>query len=170
MRLRTLGAGLGRAASVPFAVVLVAYRALDALLGPLVRPALAYLGSLQLFARLGAAITALPPYALLALLVVPFVIIEPLKAAALYWMAIGHPVQGGVALLVCHALSLVTTERLFHIGKPKLLTIRWFAKAYGFVAALSDRARAWLRTTAVWRASLVAADAVVRFVRRLQSA
>lgn len=170
MRLRSLGAGLARAASTPLAVVLVAYRALDALLGPLLRPALAALGRLRLFSRLGVAIAALPPYGVLALLAVPFVIIEPLKAGALYWMAVGHPGQGGVALLVCHALSLVTSERVLHIGKPKLLTIPWFARLYGFGAALSARTRAWLRATGVWRASVAIAEAAVRRIRRLRRA
>lgn len=170
LRLRLLADGFARAASVPLAVLIVVYRALDGLIGPVVRPALAALAGLRLFARLGAALAALPPYVLLWLLAVPFVIIEPLKAGSLYWMAVGHPFKGAAALVVCHALSLVTTERLFHVARPKLMTIAWFARGYGFMAHLGERAGLWLRATAAWRLSRSVADGVARIVRRFQRA
>jgi hypothetical protein len=150
---------LRRAASIPLAIGILVYEALNRTLGPLIRPVVTALGELNLFHRMGALIRRLPPYGVLALLAVPFVIIEPLKAVSLYWMAVGHPLQGGVAFIACHLLSLLTSERILHVGKPQLLTIGWFARGYGFAVALGDRARAWIRTTAAWRASRALARA-----------
>ncbi|TBN55329.1 hypothetical protein EYR15_01730 [Hansschlegelia quercus] len=142
-----------RAVSFPLAIVLVGYEALNALFGPLVRPAIAWTSSLRLFTRIGAGIAALPPYAVLVTLAVPFAVIEPFKFIALYWLASGHAVLGLIALVLSHLSSLLICERIFHVGKPKLLQIGWFALGYRFVADLRDRALLWLRSTAVWRAA-----------------
>lgn len=78
----------------------VIYTLLDELLFPLMRPLLRWLGDLQLFQRLGLWIAGLPPYAVLFLLAVPFILIEPAKVFAVYWTATGQVVQGAVILLV----------------------------------------------------------------------
>jgi hypothetical protein len=144
---------LKRAASVCLAIVLVCYEALNALFGPLVRPAVAWASSLRLFTRIGSFIAALPPYAVLVTLAVPFAVIEPFKFISLYWIASGHAVFGLIALVLSHLASLLICERIFHVGKPKLLQIGWFALGYGFVADLRDRALVWLRSTPAWRAA-----------------
>lgn len=144
---------LKRAASFPLAVILLAYQAADAMFGPLVRPAIAWASSLQLFTRIGELISAMPPYAVLATLAVPFAVIEPFKFISLYWIASGHAVFGLVALVCAHLASLLICERIFHAGKARLLEIGWFARAYVFAVDLRDRALAWLRGTAVWRAA-----------------
>lgn len=143
---------LKRLLSAPLAVLLLSYDALDALFGPLVRPVIAWAASLHMFQRLGAAIGALPPYAALALLAVPEAAIEPFKFVALWWFAQGDMVTGVVALAGAHLASLLICERIFHAAKAQLLTIGWFARGYSFVTQLRDRALAWLRATAVWRA------------------
>lgn len=154
------------AASAPVAVVVLLYRALDRLLGPAVRPVLRALGDLALLQRLGRAIAAAPPYVVLTLLVVPFLLIEPLKALSLYWMAVGHPVQGGGALALCHLLSILTSERVLHLGKPQLMTIPWFARVYLFATEARDRALDWLRATAAWRLAVAAAERATAVARR----
>ncbi|WP_020179185.1 hypothetical protein [Methylopila sp. M107] len=157
-----------RLASFPLAAVLLAYEALDAVFGPVVRPALAWLGSLRIFAAIGRAIAACPPYAVLAMLAVPFAIIEPLKVLALWWMASGHLVTGLFALAAAHLASIFICERIFHAGKAKLLTIGWFARGYGVVARVRDRALAWVKATAAWRSCAgLAAKIHAGFARRL---
>lgn len=150
---------LKRALSVPLAVLVVAYDALDAIFGPVVRPIVAWLAGLRLFQRIGAAIAALPPYGVLALFAVPFAAIEPFKFVALFWLAQGRFGLGLTSLVCAHLASLLVCERIFHAGKARLLEIGWFASAYGFLTALRDRALAWIRSTAAWR---WAADAAAR--------
>lgn len=150
---------LERVLSVPISALVLAYDALDAIFGPVVRPVVAWASSLKLFQRIGAWIGGLPPYGALALLAVPFAAIEPFKFVALYWLAEGHFALGATALVAAHLSSLLICERIFHAGKARMLEIGWFARGYGFVVELRERAMAWLRSTAAWRA---AAEAVAR--------
>lgn len=90
----------------------------------------------------------LGPYQSLFLLALPVATVEPLKLVAVAIAGEGHWVGGTAMIVVCYLLSLFVIERLFLIVKPKLLTIRWFAKFWeGFVAAranvLSWFRRAW---------------------------
>lgn len=143
---------LKRAASIPLAAILLIYDAADAVLVPLVRPAIAYLASLRLFRRIGEAIAALPPYAVLVLLAAPFAAIEPFKFIGLYWMAEGQFVTGAATVVLAYVLSIFVCERIFHAGREKLLSIGWFARGYGFIERLRAQALAWIRATAAWRA------------------
>jgi hypothetical protein len=43
-------------------------------------------------------------------------------------------------------VSLVVTERLFVILKPKLLMLPWFAKSWRWFIALRRRGLRWLRS------------------------
>lgn len=161
---------LKRLLSAPLAVLLLGYDALDALLGPLVRPAIAWASSLTIFRRLGEAISRLPPYGALALLAAPFAAIEPLKFVALWWFAQGHLVTGLIALAGAHLMSLLVCERIFHAAKPRLLEIGWFARGYARVTRLRESALAWLRATAVWRLAADAARRLRASIRRALSA
>ncbi|MFC3691995.1 hypothetical protein [Chenggangzhangella methanolivorans] len=156
--------------SVPVAALVLAYDALDALFGPLVRPIIGWAAGLRLFQRIGDWIAGLPPYGALALLAVPFAAIEPFKFVALYWIAEGHFVTGAVALVAAHLSSLLICERIFHAGKARMLEIGWFARGYGLLVALRERALAWVRGTAAWRAAASAAARVRAFARRALSA
>lgn len=156
---------LKRAAAAPLAILILAYDALDAAFGPLVRPMLAWLASLDVFRRIGRWIASLPAYAVLALLAVPFAVIEPFKFVALYWLAQGRVALGLTALVAAHLASILICERIFHVGKARLLTIGWFAKLYGLISRIRDAALAWLRATPAWR---VCAKAAVESRNRLR--
>ena len=79
-------------------------------------------------------IQRLNAYVALALLAVPFAIVEPLKLIGLFVFGKGHWITGSVVMLFAYAGSLLVVERLFKIVKPKLLTLPWFAGAVtGFV-------------------------------------
>ena len=131
-------------------VAVVIYTLLDELVFPLVRPLLRWLGELQLFRRLGALIQRLPPYVVLVLLAVPFVIIEPVKVIALYWIATGQVILGIVALGLAQIVSLLTCERIFHVGYEPLMRIGWFKRLMTWLFSLRDKALAWVRATAAW--------------------
>lgn len=152
-------------------IVVVGYSILDTLLFPLFRPLIRWLSGLRLFEAIGALILRLPPYVVLLILAVPFVVLEPLKVFALYWFALGHLIQGGILLVVAHGLSILTLERLYHAGKPQLMQIGWFWRLMVWLGGLRDRALEIARTTAVWQWSAkVAADVRAWFRGLLQAA
>jgi hypothetical protein len=130
--------------------VVAGYLVLTEVLWPLVRPLAEALSRLHFMRSLRAWLAALGPYPALLLLAVPFLVLEPLKLLAVYWTATGHVVTGTVALLALHGASLLSTERLFAVLKPKLLTIRWFATVWGRIEAVRDAVMRWALTSGVW--------------------
>lgn len=142
-------------------VGVVFYTLLDELLFPLFRPAIRWLGDLQLFQALARLIQRLPPYAVLVLLAVPFIVIEPAKVFALYWGAVGHPIQGLILLGIAQIVSILTCDRIFHVGYEPLMRIGWFKRLMSWLIGLRDNALGWAKATEVWKASA----AMIRTVR-----
>jgi hypothetical protein len=152
-------------------IFVVGYAILDTLLFPLFRPLIRYLSGLKLFETIGALIVRLPPYVMLLILAVPFVVLEPLKVFALYWFASGHLIQGGILLVVAHGASILTLERLYQAGKPQLIKIGWFARVMGWLGALRDAALNFAKSTAAWKWAAETGAAVRAWFRRvIQSA
>jgi hypothetical protein len=146
------GYGWKRALLLPFEVVVAALLLLDEILRPLYRPLIRWVAGLALVARLEAAIRPLPAVAILALLAVPFGVAEPLKLLGLYWLGTGRFTTGLATLAFAHAASFLLVERIYHAGREKLLTIRWFAAVIGFIVQLRDAILARLRATKLWSA------------------
>src|SRR5690348_4949162 len=133
------------------AVVIIGYAVLDAVLFPLFRPLVRYLSMHPVFTTANQLLLKLPPYVVLLILAVPFVVLEPLKVFALYWFALGHFIQGGILLVVAHGASILTLERLYQAGKPQLMKIGWFARVMGWLGALRDAALNFAKSTAAWK-------------------
>jgi len=146
-------------------VAVVIYTLLDELLFPLFRPLINWLSGLRLFQRLGDWLGRLPPYAALVALGVPFVVIEPMKVVAIWWAGTGHVISGTIGLLLAHALSLLVVERIFHAVYQPLMRIEWLARLLGWTFWLRDRAIAWAKSTAAWRAAVGWVRGVREWVR-----
>ncbi|MGH6858424.1 MAG: hypothetical protein ACRECP_12525, partial [Methylocella sp.] len=97
---------------------------------------------------------ALPPYAILGLLAVPFAFAEPAKFYALYLMTEGHFETGLVTIAMAYLVSLLIVERIYHAGHAKLKTIPWFAKIMAWLTGINDLLLAWARATQVWAFSV----------------
>jgi len=132
-------------------VIVAIYVILDAIVRALLRPVTALLNRLQIVARMEAFIAGLPPYAVLAMLALPFAIAEPAKIYAVYLITTGHRFTGLVALALSYLVSVLVVDRIFHAGRMQLLSIAWFAKLWGWITDLKDRLMSWIRSTAVWR-------------------
>jgi len=76
------------------------------------------------------------PYASLILLLLPLLVVEPLKLVAVIVAGTGHWLTGTGMLVGAYAASLLMIERLFRVVKPKLMTIGWFAKLWSSCVAL----------------------------------
>src|SRR5882757_3038837 len=86
-------------------------------------------------ARIRRRLQKISPYLSLVLLLIPLLLVEPLKVVALVVAGKGHWLTGTGMLVVTYAASLVIVERLFRLVKPKLMMMDWFAKLWaGFVA------------------------------------
>lgn len=152
---------------VPLLVAATIYFLIDDVVLAAVRPIIARLAELRLFARMGEAIHRLPPYPTLVLFLVPFVVLEPFKLWALWLIGTGRLASGAAMLAVSHLVSIVLVERLFHATRDKLLSIGWFATVYGRVSALYDWSLGRLRATSAWR---IAAATLARLRSGLRAA
>lgn len=147
---RRLGALLRRVVLRPLlTVAALVYFLIDAVALEALRPLAAWIGRQRFAERLAARIRRLGPYPTLALFVIPLVVLEPLKPIALYLMGTGHAVQGALLLGGVELVKVTLVERLFHIGKDKLLTIPAFAWCYVRVV----RWLAWLTALPPWQAA-----------------
>jgi hypothetical protein len=130
------------------------YVVLDAIVAPLFQPLLRWLASIRLVQRLEAAFAHLPPYLILALLLIPYVSAEPAKIYALYLVGTGHLITGAIVMAVAYLVSLVLVEQVYQAGKSRLRTIAWFAVALDWLFDFRDRLVNWMKATPAWSAFL----------------
>jgi hypothetical protein len=90
--------------------------------------------------RLRRPIKRLSPYPALLILAGPLAVVEPLKLATIFIAGKGHWIRGGLVMLFAYAVSLFVTHWLFGVVKPKLLTLPWFARGWGWFVAMRDKA------------------------------
>jgi len=102
-------------------------------------------------AWLEARIAALPPYGALALYAVPTLSLLPVKLLLLAWIAGGHAVLGVALIVVAKVLGTAVVARLFHLTKPTLLRLGWFASLYARWTRWTDAVLARVRASALWR-------------------
>ncbi|MDB5569450.1 MAG: hypothetical protein JWN93_633 [Hyphomicrobiales bacterium] len=157
-----------RIAEFPIALAITGYVLLSDLLAPVIAPLILTLSRLRVVIRAQERIERLGPYPSLALLACPIILLEPLKLGALVWIGFGHVVTGTALLIASHALSLLFVERLFAVVKPKLLSMRWFARLWFWFVDVRTHVLAWLTSTRAWSVALRVRDAARRLATRVR--
>ena len=147
---------------IAFAVL---YFLIDALFFSLIKPLGTWLGKWPIFARVGGWVRSLSPYSTLVLFIIPFVLLEPIKPLGLYLVASGEVIDGVLLICVGEILKITIVERLFHVGRDKLMSIPAFARGYEFVMSL----RAYLESLLVWQAMLKRVRAIKAAGRRIST-
>jgi hypothetical protein len=87
------------------------------------------------------------PYLSVVLLLVPLLLVEPLKLVAVFIVGKGHWLTGTGMLVGAYAVSLLFVERLFRVVKPKLMTLSWFARLWTWLTAFRDKVIPWASKT-----------------------
>lgn len=136
------------------------FRALLALLilfeewgwGPLQR-AMAALGRLPPMRQLEAGLRRLPPYAALAVLLLPSLLIIPIKLLALWLITRGQAMLGLALILAAKLVGTAVLAWLFQLIQPALLSLPWFARLYARWTVWKEALLAWVRASAVWRSA-----------------
>ena len=117
---------------------------------PLLR-LMARIGTLPVIHHLEAYVSRLPPYAALALFLLPTLLLLPVKLLALWLIGMG---RAGLGLAVIVGAKLVGTAivaRLFALTQPALMQLPWFARLYARWADWKAQLLAWVRASAAWR-------------------
>jgi hypothetical protein len=137
--------------------IAIVYFLIDALVLSLLRPVINRVAAFKPFARLRRWIESLGPYSTLVLFLVPIIILEPVKPVGFYLLHIHQFLAGTLVLTIGEILKIVIVERLFHIARAKLMTIRAFAVVHDYIVGWID----WLHALPPWQM-------VMRWVRALK--
>ncbi len=121
--------------------IAVLYFLIDLLFLSIVRPLRRRLMELRIMRGLRAWVDTLNRYAALMLLIVPWLILEPIKPIALLLFAHKHHTAAALLMIGGEIVKLTLFEQLFDMTKPKLMTFPWFAWAYGHWRAAVDYLR-----------------------------
>ncbi len=119
-------------------------------------------------------IRTLPPYAALALFLVPVLTLLPIKILALYWLSHGHKALGLTLIILAKVGGTAVTARLFMLTQPTLMRLAWFARLYARWMAFKTRIIEQVRGSAAWvamgvvkRRVKVSGEQLMRAIRRL---
>ena len=113
--------------------------------------ALAALGRLKPFAWVETRVQSLPPYAALAVFLVPSTLLFPLKLLALYLITAGYKLAAASLFIGAKVVGTAIVARLFQLTQPQLMHIAWFKRAYGVVMPWKEALVIWVRASWAWR-------------------
>ncbi len=112
---------------------------------------LARIGQLPGFRWFERRVSALPPYAALAIFLLPTLLLLPLKLLAL-WLIGQHKVLLGTLVIVGAKLAgTAIVARLFTLTRPALMQLPWFARLYGRWSAWKEALLVRVRGSWTWR-------------------
>ena len=127
------------------------------------RRAFALLARLPLVRRCEGWLSRLPPRWALVVLLLPSLLILPVKLGALWLVAQGRVLLGVGLVIAAKVAGTALLAWLFQLIQPALLQLPWFARLYARWTAWKAGLLAWVRASAVWR---IARAIKLRLLRR----
>lgn len=147
----------------PLVVVVAAiYFVIDALALSILKPLVRQIANLKLFRFITRWIASLGRYPTLLLLMIPLILLEPIKPFSAYLIASGHFINGILVFVVGEILKIIIVERIFHIGREKLMTIKAFACTYNFVS----RWLIWVQALPPWQSVKHSFDELIHWAHK----
>jgi hypothetical protein len=143
----------------PFLILLALFFLIEAWLWEHLRPVVAAIVNVvawdRLKARLATLIEKLPPWAVLIVFVVPFIVLLPLKFLEFYFIVQRQWAAAIFILVLAKLVGLGVTAFIFDVTRPKLLQMAWFrwvyelmlvwlAKAHAIVDPIKHRIKEWV--------------------------
>jgi hypothetical protein len=112
--------------------------------------------------QLEEAIARLPAWAALIVLVLPSLLLVPVKLAALWLIGAGKSSLGVTVIVVAKIVGTAIVARLFTLTRPALARLTWFEVVYRRWVAWKEIVVARVRASWAWRAGRVLKRAAVR--------
>jgi hypothetical protein len=119
-----------------------------------------------LFAWLERRISRLPPYAALAVFLVPTLMLLPVKLLALWLIGKGRAGLGLLVIVAAKVIGTAVVARLFMLTRESLMRLVWFARWHGRWIGWKDALLAQVRASAAWRGARRLRAALKRLMRR----
>lgn len=115
----------------------------------------AWVGQLPVLRQLERWIASLPPYAALTILLVPSLLLLPLKIMALWLIARGMTLAGALVILMAKLVGTALVAHLFSLTQPALMRLGWFARLFQRWIAWKGHWLEVVRRSWVWRAGQI---------------
>jgi hypothetical protein len=113
--------------------------------------AMAALARVTAIARFEAWLKTLPPYGAFVALIAPWLLLLPVKFAALWFVAHQQVSLAISAAVIGKVLGTALIARAYRILHPSLVQIAWFAAADSWFFGWRDRIYAYVKSMAAWR-------------------
>jgi len=108
----------------------------------------------------------LPPRWALVVLLLPSLLILPIKLLAVWLVAEGRVTLGIAVIVAAKLVGTALLAWLFQLIQPALMQLPWFARLHGRWTAWKAELLAWVRASAVWRSARAIKLRVKRLFRR----
>lgn len=131
--------------------------------------ALAWMGRLPGLRWLEERIRALPPYAALALFLLPTAMLLPVKLLALWFIGQGQVLSGTVVILLAKLVGTALVARLFTLTRPALMQLAWFGRAYTRWVDWKEGLLMQVRASWPWRLARVLKRRMKQRLRRFMT-
>jgi len=118
--------------------------------------------------QIEAAISRLPPWAALIVLLLPSVLLVPIKLGALWLIGIGKGSLGVTLIVVAKIAGTAVVARVFTLTRPALARLSWFEAIYGRWVAWKESVIARVRASWAWRVGRVIKRDVTARLRRFR--
>ena len=133
------------------------------------RRVFALFAKLPVIRQFEALLKRLPPRWAFVVLVLPSLLILPIKLAAVWLVTQGHVLLGVGIVVAAKLLGTALLAWLFQLIQPALMQLPWFARFYARWTAWKTELLAWVRASGVWRTARAIKLRVKRFFRRGRS-
>lgn len=130
------------------------------------RRVFALIAKLPVIRQFEALLKRLPPRAAFVVLLLPSLLILPIKLAAVWLVAKGHALLGVGVIIAAKLLGTALLAWLFQLIQPALMQLPWFARLYVRWTRWKADLLAWVRGSAVWRTARAIKLRVKRLFRR----
>ena len=132
------------------------------------RRAFALFARLPVIRQIEALLKRLPPRWAFVVLLLPSLLILPIKLAAVWLVAQGRVVLGVGVVIAAKVGGTALLAWLFQLIQPALMQLPWFARLHARWTAWKTELLAWVRASAVWRSARALKASVRRWWRRVR--
>jgi len=132
--------------------------------------AMLWLGRWPPLAWLERRVGALPPYAALAVFLLPTLLLLPIKLLALWLIGQGRAGLGLLVIVIAKLAGTALLAWLFQLTQPALMQLAWFAQWYGRWRAWKQAVLAQVRASWAWRVGRVVKRRVAQRLARWRKA
>jgi hypothetical protein len=151
----------------PLIFLVALYTLLEDFLESIVKPVVEHISSWQILQTVEGFLQKRNPYTLFAIYTCKLILFSSIKLLSLYWISQGRGF--GAPLLVSGELcGAALTVWYAKVALPALLTLRWFAKAYGKFITVKNRLISKLQQMPAYRYARSKVQPVRQIMRELK--